>query len=299
VTVVGNPGLDTLVLLPGPDLDLAVDTHFVRNVDTVGHAAAFVARLFARMGARVRILGSVGDDLAGRFVTEALATDGVDTGLLFVDPVGTARSVNLIRPDGRRTACYDGGSHMTLQPPESNVDAALADTDLVVSTLANWARHVVARARAGGIPVAVDLQDVRDPTDPYRADFVANADLLLASAAHLADPAAAALAWCEAGPAETVVLGRGAAGAMAVQPHGVVAQPPPDVDLPVIDTTGCGDALAVGVLDALFAHGADLAGALRRGQVLARIVASEPGAQAHVDPARVAALAGAAAPTVA
>jgi sugar/nucleoside kinase (ribokinase family) len=60
ITVVGNPGLDTLVVLAEDDPDLAADGHFVRNVDTVGHAAAFTARAAARLGHDTRILGSTG-----------------------------------------------------------------------------------------------------------------------------------------------------------------------------------------------------------------------------------------------
>ncbi len=50
ITVVGNPGLDTLVVLAEDHPDLEADGHFVRNVDTVGHAAAFTARACARLG---------------------------------------------------------------------------------------------------------------------------------------------------------------------------------------------------------------------------------------------------------
>jgi sugar/nucleoside kinase (ribokinase family) len=287
VTVLGNPGLDTLVLLDVDEPDLGVDGHFVRTVDTVGHAAAYCARGFARLGNTTRVLGSTGRDPAGEMVRRVLAAEGIDTSLLFTDPAGTARSVNLVRPDGRRTYFYDGAGHMTLTPPPAAVQSALADTDLVVSTLANWARHVVVGARARGVPVAVDLQDVRDPADPYRADFVANADLLFASAAHLPDPIAAALAWFAAGPAALVVLGMGALGAMVVQrgPEGpiVTRSSPPALDLPVVDTTGAGDSLAVGFLDAHVLAGRPVAESLLRGQLLARVVAGAPGGDAAAD----------------
>jgi len=294
VTVVGNPGLDTLVLLAEDAPDLRADGHFVRNVDAVGHAATFSALALARLGHRVRVLGSVGDDPAGAMVTAALRSEGIDTSLLFRDPAGTARSVNLVFPDGRRTFFYDGGSHMTLTPPAGAVGASLDGADLVVTTLANWARHVLPRARAAGIPVAVDLQDVRWVEDPYRADFVAGADHLFASAAHLDDPAAAADAWLSRGPARTVVLGAGPRGALlrVRSDPAMSAQPPPAVELPVADTTGCGDSLAVGFLDGLLAQGRSPVQALHRGQVLARIVASGLGPAARYDRGSVDALAG-------
>ena len=169
---------------------------------------------------------------------------------------------------------------MTLRPPESSVEAALAGADLVLASLPNWARDVVARARARGLPVAVDLQDVRDPADPYRADFIASADFLFASAAHLADPVAAAEAWFAAGPASLVVFGMGARGAMLVQrgerrpgrrPRAAAGstcrsstRPAPGTAWPPVPRRAPVRRAAV-------------AEALHRGQVLARIVASDLG----------------------
>ncbi|HQK88137.1 MAG TPA: hypothetical protein PLU25_10960, partial [Acidobacteriota bacterium] len=50
--------------------------------------------------------------------------------------------------------------------------------------------HLVPVARAAGAVVACDLQDVHDPDEPYRRDFVRGADILFASAAHHDDPVA-------------------------------------------------------------------------------------------------------------
>jgi sugar/nucleoside kinase (ribokinase family) len=296
--VVGNPGLDTLVLVDEDDLDLHADGYFVHNVDTIGHAPAFVARGLARLGHDVRLLGAVGDDEIGRMVTSVLAADGVETGPLFTDPTGTPRSVNFVFPDGRRTFFYDGGSHMTLQPPSELVERALSDADLVVSSLPNWGRHVLASARRRGIPIAVDLQDVRTADDPYREDFVRAADYLFASAAHLSDPEAAAARWLATGSAHSVVLGQGAGGALLVErtPEGPRArqQPPPDrshVDgLALIDTTGAGDSLAIGYLDGIMAQHTLPWRALLRGQALARIVSSGLGGAAPFDRATLDAL---------
>ena len=156
----------------------------------------------------------------------------------------------------------------------------------------------------------MDLQDVRAVDDPYRTDFIAAADYLFASAAHLADPVAAATAWLGAGHARSVVLGQGAAGALlvprpaepAVHRHDDPStdrtahqQPPPqlgpDDGLPIVDTTGAGDSLAIGFLDGLLALGLDPVDALHRGQLLARIVASDTGGDAPFDRLRLDALA--------
>jgi len=92
-----------------------------------------------------------------------------------------------------------------------------------------------------------------------------------------------------------VVLGMGARGAMVVQRGAdgpvVTAQPPPELDLPIVDTTGAGDSLATGFLDGLLFAGLPVAGALHRGQVLARIVASDLGGAAPYDRTRLDSLA--------
>lgn len=183
---------------------------------------------------------------------------------------------------------------MTLRPPPESIDAALAGTDLVFAALPNWGRDVVARARRLGLPVAVDLQDVRAADDPYRADFVATADYLFASAAHLSDPVAAAEEWLAAGPAQLVVFGMGPRGAMVVQRGDdtgplVLQAPPPALDLPIVDTTGAGDSLATGFLDGLLFEGMSVQASLHRGQTLARVVASAHGGKAPFDRARIAA----------
>ena len=55
------------------------------------------------------------------------------------------------------------------------------------------------------------------------------------------------------------------------------------LDLPVVDTTGAGDALAAGFLDGLLFSGLSGEASLHRGQVLARLVCSAPGAAAGFD----------------
>ncbi|MGV1004244.1 MAG: carbohydrate kinase family protein [Candidatus Nanopelagicales bacterium] len=290
VTVVGHPGLDTLVFLPPVPLDLNDDGFFTRNVDTVGGAVGYGARAFNRLGHSVVAMAGLGDDAGGLTVRQVLAREGIQI-VAVPDPIGTTRSVNLVHPDGRRTFFYDGGSHMELLPEWDLVQQALRGADLVFASLSNWARGVVAAARAGGIPVAVDLQDVRDPADPYRRDFIAAADLLFASAAHIPDPLAAAQGWFATGPASVVVFGRGPAGALAVSRDGrVLAQPPPGVDLPIIDTTGCGDSLACGFLDGYLFGGLSLEEALRRGQLMALVTASQVGGDELATSAELAAL---------
>ena len=187
VVVVGNAGVDTNAYLSGP-LDLARETEYPEVLDTVGQSGGYSARGFARLGRRTAYLGYVGDDALGRFLLDELAADGVDVSHALVDPAGTGRSVNLMSPDGRRHGFYDGKSHLSLVPDLDAWRPALAGARLAHFGIPDWGRRLLGPAREAGAVVSVDLQDVRDLADPYRADFIAAADVLFLSGAQLADP---------------------------------------------------------------------------------------------------------------
>lgn len=275
VVVVGNAGLDTEVFLTVDEIDLTLDSQFTSNLDVVGQAGAYASRGFARLGRTTRYFGALGEDPPGHEVRRALASDGVLLDLVFQDPDGTARSMNLMTPDGRRRAFYDGRGHMTQVVPDGLIQLALQDVPLAHVHLANWARAALLPSIG---TIAVDLQDVRDINDEYRADFIAAADIVFMSGAHLPDPAAAAQEIVHRGGVQAVVVGLGSAGAMAVARGDEVHHyPAPPLDLPIVDSNGAGDSLAVGFLDAYVLDGADLEEAVLRGQIAARWTCIEPG----------------------
>lgn len=285
VVVVGNAGLDTEVFLGTDDIDLTPDSSFSHNLDVVGQAGAYCSRGFARLGRHTRFFGSLGDDPAGEQVRRELAADGVRLDCVFPDPAGTARSVNLMTSDGRRRAFYDGRGHMDLAVPADLAERALADVPLAHVHLPNWARTVLLPSIG---TISVDLQDVRDVNDGYRADFIEAADILFASGAHLADPAAAAWDLVNRGTVRATVIGLGSDGVLAVERGEEVRHfPPPPLDLPIVDSNGAGDGLATGFLDAYVLEGADLAAAVLRGQLCARWTCAEPGSGHLIDRERL------------
>jgi len=277
---VGNVGIDTSVFLPGRDIDFDVEANFTENIDCVGQAGGYSSRGFARLGRGTAFIGYVGDDYPGRFVRAELAAAGVDLTGLFVDPAGTSRSVNLMYRDGRRKNFYDGKSHMTLRPDAQVCARLLAGARLAVFHLPNWARTLLPVARDLGVRVACDLQDVQAVDDPYRKDFVEAADVLFFSAANHADPQPLLEAFATAGTSpgreRVVVCGMGAAGC-AVRCDGLSQRfPAVDIDdLPVVDTNGAGDGLAVGFLTSFVLDGLDVAESARRGQVAARYTCAQ------------------------
>jgi len=271
VVVVGCVGVDTAAYLPGARFDLGAEGILGPVVDAVGQAGGYSARGFAALGRSTRLVASVGADPLGEMVRRVLADDGVDA-VLALDPLGTHRSVNLVATDGSRRNVYDARGSSQVEVDVAVLAGALTGARLVVLHLEDWCRRLVPAAVASGATIATDLQDVHDLDDPYRADFVEHADVVFLSAAHLADPDAAARSLAARRPGRVVVVGLGADGCLAVSGDELVRVGAVTDGEPVVDTNGAGDALAVGVLDALVLDRLDLGTALDRGQQLARQV---------------------------
>jgi len=270
VVVIGSVGIDTNVYLPGATIDFDVEANFTENLDYVGQAGGYASRGYAQLGKRTAFIGYVGDDYHGRFIREAFARDGIDSSALFIDPLGTDRSVNFMYQDGRRKNFYDGKGHMHLRPDLEACRAVLAQVTLAHFNLANWTRHLLPVARELDLTIACDLQDVVSVDDAYRRDFVEYADVLFCSAVNYPDPTPLIEAFLTANPDRVVLVGRGAEGCALGTRDGVRFFPAVDVGLPVIDTNGAGDGLAVGFLTSYVLDGYSLTDSVWRGQIAAR-----------------------------
>ena len=264
MVVVGNVGVDTKVL---PGSAAGKETVFTDVLDCVGHAGGYAARGYAALGRRTAVLGHVGDDPLGRWVRDELEADGIEVHL-DVDPAGTARSVNHLAADGSRRNYYDARGHMTLDAPEFD----FTGVRLAHVHLANWTRTLLPAME--NVTIAADLQDVSDPADPYRADHVEHADVLFFSAAD-ADPDRIMDAWDR--PGRVIVAGLGPRGARVSTEDGRATYPPAELDLPVVDTDGAGDALAVGFLPAHGLDGMPVEDAIHHGLIAARWACGQRG----------------------
>lgn len=254
VIVVGNAGLDVNVYLHSGRLDLGREAHFTRNVENVGQAGGYACRSYAALGQRVAYFGALGQDSAGASVRQVLGEAGVDLSGVFLDPEGTARSVNLVYPDGRRNCFYDGRSHIHLEAPLQDFERLLDGARLAHFNLANWSRKLLPVARSRGLVVATDLQDIASLEDPYRRDFIEESQVLFCSAVNLSDIYSAALAM--RGDAQRlVVFGMGEKGAALAGPDGFEYFPAASGEGPVVDTNGAGDAMASVFLASHFLEG--------------------------------------------
>jgi ribokinase len=280
--------------LPGPDEEARVEAERRGG----GGSAANVATALVRLDAAATLLGSVGDDEAGRRLRADLAATGVDCDGLVTADGATASKHVLVDGEGRvatlgrpgANEAYDAddlpasalaaadGLHLTGQDPETA--AALAD-----------------RAAAADVPVSVDpgrRTGARDDAPALaRADLVflneAEAERLLGG-----DPPVDGLPAPFAADETTVVVTRGAAGATALTPGGRVDHP--GYETAARDPTGAGDAFAAGYLLGRSLAGGDgrarTRAALAVGNACGALAAGRAGARLDADRAAVRALAG-------
>lgn len=273
---------------------------------TVAGTAGGTAVDLARLGGSVRSVGAIGDDSAGAFLLARLAEVGVDTtGLVRVPGAATSATILPIRPNGERPALHlPGATSMltaaALDPASLGADV-LAGADFVhvggPDVLGDFAVRdlpdLLRRAREAGTVVSADLLSVTEPAQlPTLAPVLALVDHLLVNDQQAvgltgaADPAAAAVALLDSGPA-TVVVTCGAEGGVLADARGTWSFPALEVD--VVDTTGCGDAFSAGYLVAL-SQGLPTRDACALGTCCAALVAQRLGSDGIGDLASATAL---------
>ncbi len=309
VLVVGDVNVDIELRLPAPDAEA---THINPDPQMFGGgSAANTAAALAHLGVDCHFVGAVGDDSFGRFAVSSLEEAGVDVGGVSVtrnDP--TVAVMTVVDQAGDRLIYVwppTGGAHAWLRPADV-LDGLARATWLHVSGIAMRvlpARDVIlgamARARAMGIPVSIDL-NLRLENWGWDGGFrdvaeraVALSDIVLGSAvdeivplAGCDDPFQAAMAMSADG--RLVVARRGREGAVASSPGDVTESPGFTVD--VADTVGAGDAFDAGFIAARL-RGADVAESLAWGNAVAALTITRHGARSTPTSAEVDALLGA------
>jgi sugar/nucleoside kinase (ribokinase family) len=251
--MVGAAGIDTNIYLYGREIDFEVEANFSDNKDYIGCAGGYCSRLFNTLEKRTAFIGAFGEDYHGEYIRREFAKEGIDLSAIFTDPEGTLRSVNFMFPDGRRKNFYDGQGSSAIR------------ADMTAS------RKVLERARLAHFSVvSCDLQDIVDPADEYRRDFAEAADVLFFSASNFDDPTPLIERFLESDPHKIVVTGMGSRGCALGTKDGVRFYKPVDMEIPVIDTNGAGDSLAVGFLTSYCFDGYSLEDSILRGQIVAR-----------------------------
>lgn len=270
VVVVGNIGMNTNVYFPSNEIDFSVEANFTRNIDIIGQAGGYASRGYARLGYQTAFVGYIGADFSGEFIRRTLEQEKIDTSALFIDPEGTCRSINMIYRNGQRKNFYDGKSHMTLHPPRHACEHLFKEARLAHFNIPNWARELLPSARESGAKIACDIQDVVNMDNPYRLDFIRAADFLFFSAANYSDPIPLIHHYLPINPSLTIICGMGSKGSALATHQAIRFFPTLDLDLPVVDTNGAGDSLAVGFLSSNILEGLSLEESILCRQIAAR-----------------------------
>ena len=260
---------------------------------TAAGTAAGTSVDLVKLGAEVIAMGAIGDDMLADLLTSLLAGYGVQTRLLARKPgLRTSATILPIRPNGERPALHMPGATSSLDLEDVDLDTiASADVlhvggpDVVGRFGGEPLRTVLRFARERGLITTADVLSRCDavtwdrlrPALPYVQYFLPNSDQLagLTGTRDLTEAARMVLAL---GP-EAVLVSRGAEGAALVTGGRRVDLPA--FPVPVVDTTGCGDAVTAGFITGLL-RGWPVEEASWLGMAAASLVAGGLGSDAGI-----------------
>ncbi|WP_433182006.1 ribokinase [Actinoallomurus sp. CA-150999] len=214
----------------------------------------------ARLGGRVAFLGRAGTDGQGVFLRDALREDGVDIAHLLTTPGPSGVALITVDPDGDNSIIVSPGANGRIT--EDDVTAArplIADASVVSLQLEIPLEAVLAAALAAddaGARVVVNLSPPTEVPD----ELLALCDPLVVNEHEAAFLGASDPAGLLARGPRSVVITKGADGAVVADETGVTEVPSPRVE--AVDTTGAGDAFT-GALAWRLSQGDDLAEAAR------------------------------------
>lgn len=226
----------------------------------IGGCASNAAAVLAKLGVRATMLGRVGSDVFGRFVSETLVAAGVDVSGLTVDPsLPTSQTliINVKGEDRRFIHTFGANKALTaadfdavLDPPPRvlYVGGYLILPGLEAKALAKR----FAKARKYGTLTVLDVA-TPGPADylPHLAPLLPHTDVFLPNTDEATlilgerDPVRQALAFRELG-AKRVVITRGELGAVSVSEDLRVKLGA--FSFPFVDGTGGGDAFDSGYI---------------------------------------------------
>jgi sugar/nucleoside kinase (ribokinase family) len=284
--VLGDVLVDVTARIRNP-LNHASDTE-ARISLHAGGSASNTAAWLAYLGHDAWLIGCIGGDSFGTFLSDDLSARGVRSSLVIKESAATGACVVIVDSAGERTMLPDAGANALLGPADVSLAGFGPDSHLHVSGYALLresthpaAMHALMHARAEGMTTSLDAASAApilasphafDAAEPLLDLLLANADEARALTG-LVDPHAAAIAL--AGRVPWVIVKTGRAGAIAVHRGEMLSTSAPEIE--VLDTTGAGDAFAAGLLPAWKAGFAPL-DALQQGIEAATIAVTRVGA---------------------
>lgn len=252
--VVGGVGIDTIVRVPSLPLAMADSIHVGPVRDYVAHTGNGVALAAHTLGHKTKLIDFIGDDAQARLILERYRETGLDFSYL-VHESGTRRSVNLVDPQGRRLSLYDGRHPDALRMPRDFYLPLLAQARHAHFSIMPYASALYDDAAELGVTVSTDLHDW-DGRNPYYHDFARRSDLVFLSTAALAGQHEQVMrAILAEGRAKAVIATAGDQGSyLLARDDGQVRHVGcADLQRPIVDSNGAGDAFVAGFLHGYFA----------------------------------------------
>lgn len=261
---------------------------------TVAGTAGATSVACAMLGIRTRSVTTVGADDMGDFLVTKMKGYGVDCELVSrTSDVQTSATILPVRPNGERPALHVPGSANAFTVAAGNLDAALdarivhvGGTGLMKAFDGEPTIALLRCAKALGRITTFDLIQATpetialvEPCLPYLDYFVPSIDEAseMAGTSDIAEVAR----FFQARGVKNCILTLGAHGVYVAPEHGE-AFTLPAFDVPVSDTTGCGDSFTAGLIVGL-TKGWDLRESARFASAVAAKVAMGLGSQGKLE----------------
>jgi len=281
IVVVGSLNQDLVARvprIPAPGETVLATGH----ATSAGGKGANQATAAARLGARVAMVGRVGDDGFGHRLVAGLRADGIDTRFVTVEStVGSGLALINVDESGENAITVSPGANGLVGIDDvTEASAMIASASIVLMQLEIPMPALVAAVAAARGTVILNPA----PAATLPPELLAGVDILIPNETELAllsslpvgDPTEMAAAAASL-PIDDVVVTMGASGAMVVKRSGATHVAAPSVA--AVDTTGAGDAFC-GALAAELARGAYLEAAVRFAVRAAAVAVTRHGAQA-------------------
>ncbi|MEO1017923.1 MAG: sugar kinase [Pseudomonadota bacterium] len=251
---------------------------------TVAGTAGATAVDCAVLGLKTRAVAAVGEDDMGDYLINKMTGFGVDCGLVQrVAGVPTSATMLPVRPNGDRPALHVRGTSVAFTVDDKDLDAAtdativhVGGTGLLKAFDGPPTVALLQHAKAKGctttfdlIAVDADAIDIVEPCLPFIDYFVPSIEE--ASVLSGAENPAIAAAFFQARGAKHVLITLGGEG-VHVAPAAGPSFTLPAFDVPVSDTTGCGDSFTAGIIAGIH-HGWDLEKSARFASAVAAKIA--------------------------
>jgi sugar/nucleoside kinase (ribokinase family) len=264
---------------------------------TVAGTAAGTSVDLAKLGAEVYAMGAIGEDELGNFLIDTMKRYGIDTSCLVRKAgVQTSSTMLPIRPNGERPALHVTGANGELLFEDLNLEV-LANADYLhmggASLLPKFDGEPMAKALKFAKEHDVittfdqvafqrpDLREIITVCMPYVDYFMPGFEEAVMMCG-LEDRQDVIKFFLDAGAKHTVFKMGGEGSSIAHQANGQIRESRiPALKVPIVDSTGCGDAYCAGFIMGL-AMGWDLERAARLGTAAGGLVIQGLGSDAGI-----------------